>query len=162
MPNLCLRQQKPTYPLFCIAFLCMDKHWILPTTLEWVDTSHLLASYNTPASGRRGATLSATYLGGHLTFTSIIQLQYIPTHQQPVGVGLHYQLPTWVDTSRLLESHNYNTPTAGRRGATLSATYLGGHLTFTSNHRHADRQTDKTDRQNSNLVSSPSHYAIVI
>ena len=25
-----------------------------------------------------------------------------------------------------------------------------GHLTFTSNHRHADRQTDKTDRQNSN------------
>ena len=79
----------------------------------------------------------------------------------------------------LLASHNYNTPTAGRRGATLSATYLGGHLTFTSNHRHADmrtcrqtdrqagrqagRQTDRqTDRQNSNLVSSPSHYAIVI
>ena len=87
---------------------------------------------NTPASGRRGATLSATYLGGYLTFTSIIQLQYIPTHQQPVGVGLHYQLPIWVDTSRLLASHNYNTPTAGRRGATLSATYLGGHLTFTS------------------------------
>ena len=56
----------------------------------------------------------------------------IPTHQQPVGVGLHYQLPIWVDTSRLLASHNYNTPTAGRRGATLSATYLGGHLTFTS------------------------------
>ena len=28
-----------------------------------------------------------------------------------------------------------STPTAGRRGATLSATYLGGHLTFTSNHR---------------------------
>ena len=41
-------------------------------------------------------------------------------------------LPIWVDTSRLLASHNYNTPTAGRRGATLSATYLGGHLTFTS------------------------------
>ena len=80
----------------------------------------------------RGTTLSATYLGGHLTFTSITQLQYIPTHQQPVGVGLHYQLPIWVDTSRLLASHNYNTPTAGRRGATLSATYLGGHLTFTS------------------------------
>ena len=56
-------------------------------------------------------------------------------------------------------SHNYNTPTAGRRGATLSATYLGGHLTFTSNHRHADRQTDRqdrqtrqTDRQNSNMT----------
>ena len=43
-----------------------------------------------------------------------------------------------------LTSHNNNTPTAGRRGATLSATYLGGHLTFTSNHRHADRQTDRT------------------
>ena len=56
----------------------------------------------------------------------------IPTHQQPVGVGLHYQLPIWVDNPRLLASHNYNTPTAGRRGATLSATYLGGHLTFTS------------------------------
>ena len=54
------------------------------------------------------------------------------TYQQPVGVGLHYQLPIWVDTSRLPASHNYNTPTAGRRGATLSATYLGGHLTFTS------------------------------
>ena len=35
-------------------------------------------------------------------------------------------------TSRLLASHNYNTQTTGRRGATLSATYLGGHLTFTS------------------------------
>ena len=71
-------------------------------------------------------------------------------------MGLHCQLPIWVDTSRLLASHNYNTPTAGRRGATLSATYLGGHLTFTSNHRHADRQTDKTDRhtdrQNSNMT----------
>ena len=54
------------------------------------------------------------------------------THQQPVGVGLHYQLPIWVDTSHLPASHNHNTPTAGRRGATLSATYLGGHLTFTS------------------------------
>ena len=39
------------------------------------------------------------------------------------GVGLHNQLPIWVDTSRLLASHNYNTQTAGRRGATLSATY---------------------------------------
>ena len=31
-------------------------------------------------------------------------------------------------------------------------------------HRHGDRQTDKTDRlrQNSNLVSSPSHYAILV
>ena len=56
-------------------------------------------------------------LGGHLTFTSIIQLHYS------------------------------NTPASGRRGATLSATYLGGHLAFTSNHRHADRQTDKTDIQ---------------
>ena len=67
-----------------------------------------------------------------------------------------------LDTSRLITSHNNNTHTAGRRGATLSATYLGGHLTFTGNHRHADRQTDRQDRQNSNLVSSPSHYAIVI
>ena len=83
-----------------------------------MDTSRLPASHNhnTPTAGRRGATLSATYLGGHLTFTSI-------TH--------------------------YNTPTAGRRGATLSATYLGGHLTFTSNHRQADRQTD---RQNNNMT----------
>ena len=115
-------------------------HYQLPI---WVDTSRLLAShnYNTPTAGRRGATLSATYLGGHLTFTTTT------TYQQPVGVGLHYQLPIWVDTSRLLASHNYNTPTAGRRGATLSATYLGGHLTFTSNHRHADRQTDRQDRQ---------------
>ena len=64
--------------------------------------------------------------------TNITQQQHTNTHQQPVGVGLHYQLPIWVDTSRLLASHNYNTPTAGRRGATLSATYLGGHLTFTS------------------------------
>ena len=40
-------------------------------------------------------------------------------------------------------------------------TYRHRNLTFTSNHRHADRQTRvKTDRQNSNLVSSPSHYAI--
>ena len=66
------------------------------------------------------------------------------------------------EEEEILTSHNNNTPTAGRRGATLSATYLGGHLTFTSNHRHADRQTRQTDRQNSNLVSSPSHYAIVI
>ena len=138
----------------------MGQHYQLPI---WVDTSRLLAShnyntYNTPTAGRRGATLSATYLGEHLTFTSITQLQHTnsrqawgytisylsgwtphvyqhhttTTHQQPVGVGLHYQLPIWVDTSRLLASHNYNTPTAGRRGATLSATYLGGHLTFTS------------------------------
>ena len=131
----------------------------------WVDTSRLLASYNyiytnTPTAGRRGATLSATYLGGHITFTSITTTT---THQQPVGVGLHYQLPIWVDTSRLLASHNYNnTPTAGRRGATLSATYLGGHLTLTSiiqlhmyNRIAIQRQniksqtclqTDKTDR----------------
>ena len=27
-----------------------------------------------------------------------------PTHQQPVGVGLHYQLPIWVDTSRHVDS----------------------------------------------------------
>ena len=102
-----------------------------------MDTSRLLASYNyntnTPTAGRRRATLSATYLGGHLTFTSIIQLQYQHT-THPVGVGLHYQLPIWVDTSCLLASYNINTntPTFGRRGATLSATYLGGHLTFTS------------------------------
>ena len=107
---------------------------------------------NTLTSCRRGTTLSATYMGGHITFTSITQLQYIPTHQQPVGVGLHYQLPIWVDTSRLLASHNYNTPTAGRRGATLSATYLGGHLMFTSNHRQADRQTDRQDRQTDRTV----------
>ena len=66
----------------------------------------------------------------------------------PITLCFVMVLRTWVDTSRLLASHNYNTPTAGRRGATLSATYLGGHLTFTSNHRHADRQTDRqTDRQ---------------
>ena len=41
-------------------------------------------------------------LGGHLTLTNITQQQHT------------------------------NTPTAGRRGATLSATYLGGHLAFTS------------------------------
>ena len=112
---------------------------------------------NTPASGRRGATISATYLGGHPTFTSIIQLQYIPTHQQSVGVGLHYQLPIWVDNSRLPASHNYNTPTAGRRGATLSATYMGGHLTSTSNHRHADRQTHKTDIQTRQTYRQDRH-----
>ena len=80
-------------------------HYQLPIL---VDTSRLLASYNIN----------------------------IPTHQHPVGVGLHYQLPIWVDTSRLLASYNYNiptnTPASGRRGATLSATYLGGHLMLTS------------------------------
>ena len=75
-------------------------------------------------------------------------------------MGLHYQLPIWVDTSRLLASHNYNTPTAGRRGATLSATYLGGHLTFTSNHRHAGRQTYKTDRQTDRQNSNMTWIAI--
>ena len=28
-----------------------------------------------------------------------------------MGVGLHYQIPIWVDISRLLASHNYNIPT---------------------------------------------------
>ena len=69
---------------------------------------------NTPTFGRRGAILSATYLGGHLTFTSIIQLQYQHTTHS-VGVGLHYQLPIWVDTSRLLASYNYNTNTPHSR-----------------------------------------------
>ena len=120
---------------------------------EWgytirVDTSRLLAShnYNTPTNGRRGATLSTTYLGGHLTFTSIIQHQYTNTPTfgrrgatlsatylgghltstsiiqlqyqhttHPVGVGLHYQLPIWVDTSHLLASYNYNTNTPHSR-----------------------------------------------
>ena len=41
----------------------------------------------------------------------------VPVYQQPVGAGLHCQLR------------------------------LGGHLTLTSNHRHADRQTDRQTEQ---------------
>ena len=47
-------------------------------------------------------------------------------------MGLHYQLPIWVDTSRLLA------------------------ITDMLTDRQMDRQTRQTDRQNSNLVSSPS------
>ena len=89
-----------------------------------------------PSSRARGLTnmcyLLHTTIDYNLLREENKQTSDIPTHQQLVGVGLHYQLPIWVDTSRLLASHNYNTPTAGRRGATLSATCLGGHLTFTS------------------------------
>ena len=59
-------------------------------------------------------------LGGHLTLTNITQQQHIPTHQQPVGMGQHCQLRLGGHLT-LVTSHNNNTPTAGRRGATLSA-----------------------------------------
>ena len=82
------------------------------------------ALQSTPTSGRRGKTLSATYLGGHLTLTSITQLQHT------------------------------NTPKAGRRGATLSATNLGGHLTLTSITQLQDINTPKAGRRGSTLSAT--------
>ena len=139
------------------------------------------ALQSTPTSGRRGATLSATYLGGHLMLTSITQLQQTNT---PIAGRLGATLSaTYLGGHLTLNSitqlQHTNTPTAGRCGATatLSATYLGGHLALTSiitytlshnvqsysntttKHQITDRQTD---RQNSNLVSYPSHHIIVI
>ena len=92
---------------------------VAPVNLTF--TSMIVAShnYNTPTASRRGATLSATYLGGHLTFTSITQLQHTNSRS---AWGYTYQLPIWGDTSRLLA------------------------ITDMLTDRQTDRQTDKTDR----------------
>ena len=106
---------------------------------------------NTPTAGRRGATLSATYLDGHLTLTSIIQ--------QP----------------------HSNTSTSDRRGATRSAEAAWTPHAYKHHHLNqiaiqlldiksrTDRQTERTvisiipfTSYHSNLVSSPSHHIIVI
>ena len=120
-------------PHKCIRIIFLPNHHQTmeqPTTCH--NQQHNLDKHCNPHQHPVGAGQHCQLrLGGHLTLTSIMQQ---PTHQHPVGVGQHCQLPIWVDTSRLLASYNYNisTPTSGRRGATLSATYLGGHLTFTS------------------------------
>ena len=87
-----------------------------------------------PRSHTHAHTHTCTHMYTHV-LSCMHMYTHIRTHARThVAIGVHqiYQLLIWVDTSRLLASHNYNTPTAGRRGATLSATYLGGHLTFTS------------------------------
>ena len=67
----------------------------MQTRSHLVDTSHVLTSHN----------------------------NNIPTHQQPVGVGLHYQLPIWVDASCFLA------------------------ITDMLTDRQTYRQTDRQDRQ---------------
>ena len=51
-------------------------------------------------------------------------------HQHPVGAGQHLKLTS------IIQLQYTNTLTSDRRGATISATYLGGHLTFTSIIQH--------------------------
>ena len=58
-----------------------------------------------------------------------------------------------IDAITSIIQHQY-TNTSGRRGATLSATYLGGHLTFTSNHRHAVNSRPSTHIHLRNLFIS--------
>ena len=78
-----LRQALQSTPTSCRRGATPHTYQHHTTTIhQQTFTSIIQHQYtNTPASGRCGATLSATYLGGHLTFTSIIQLQYIQTNK---------------------------------------------------------------------------------
>ena len=65
---------------------------------------------------------------------NIIQSTYLDKHcnphHHPVGAGQHLTLTS------IIQQQYTNTLTSGRRGATPSATYLGGHLMFTSIIQH--------------------------
>ena len=86
-----------------------------------------------PTSGRRGQHCHLR-LGGHLTLTSITQLQQnnTPTAGRRGATLSATYLGGHLTLTSITQLQHTNTPTAGRRGATLSATYLGGHLALTS------------------------------
>ena len=130
-----------------------------------MDTSRLLTSHNNniptheqPVGVGQHCKLR---LGGHLTLTNITQQQHIPTHQQPVGVGQHCQLRLGGHLTLTNITQQQHTNSRLARGYTVSLGWVDTSRLLAITDMRTDRQTGQTDRQNSNLVSSPSHYAIL-
>ena len=108
--------------------------------------------------------LSKKRLHGHLTPTSIIQL---PTHQHPVGVGLHAQrelsgdltLTSIITYTYVQPNSNTTTKHQIRQKNVLRSI---SHVTMSLNSDPKETTQPNTNTPNSNLVSSPSHRPLHI